>query len=336
MWTPSLTRLSVNECPRLTILDMHAPQLERLDISSCVNMQEEELSQFVRNCQSRILAYVNVELFGLEAATARSVFGGMMISSILSEGGDKYWPIAKRIASIADDDPPLSASILPESAETELCWEACNIMIKLGHANTWCRAILNGDNPGLWGTLMNIARVSTNQGNPALADALIRSAHAKESGWACTESIVDIAIMDPALGLSLLKAGEAHGWETAKTIADLGKSDLQLAESLLKVGQTESWAAASSLAGIAVTSPTLVAPLLTVGRELDWSIVQAFTQVAIRHPDLVHVLLNLGKRNRNWHLASTIVRCFRALLPCAAPDLMRIDPFALDCQTEQV
>lgn len=168
MWTPNLTRLTVTECPRLTILDIYSPQLERLDVSQCVNMQEEELSQFVRNCHSNILAcvstpgesgsgaliiscldlrYINVELFGLDPATARSVFGGPMITSILSEGGDKYWSIAKRIASIAEDDPPLTTSILPETIETTLCWEACTIMIKLGHADAWCRTVLNGDNP---------------------------------------------------------------------------------------------------------------------------------------------------------------------------------------------
>jgi hypothetical protein len=65
LYTPSLTRVSVHECPRLTVLDVYAPQLERLDITECVNMQEAELSAFARNCHSNILAYVNVELFGL-------------------------------------------------------------------------------------------------------------------------------------------------------------------------------------------------------------------------------------------------------------------------------
>jgi len=306
MWTPSLTRLSIHECTRLTILDVFSPQLERLDIGDCINMQEEELSSFVRNCRSQILAYMNVELFGLDAAAARQVFGGPMISSILRDGGEKYWQIAKRIASIADDEPPLTHSILPEAIETELCWEACSIMIKLGHSNPWCREILCGDKPGLWGTLMNVARVSRNQGNPALADALIRAGI--DSGWECTEAIVNVAIVEPGLALSLLKAGEIHTWDTAKTIAMLGIKDLQLAESLLKIGNTEGWTAAASLATIALATPELVAPLLSVGRDMDWSIVHSFTEVAVRLPDLVHVLLNLGQRNRNWHLASAIAK----------------------------
>lgn len=112
LWAPALNVLSITDCHKLSVLDVHSPNLDRLNITGCTNMQEAELAAFTRACGSRSLAYVNVDLFGLEPNLAQMIFGGHMISSILSEGGEEYWSCAKRIASIAEDEPAMTKSVL--------------------------------------------------------------------------------------------------------------------------------------------------------------------------------------------------------------------------------
>ena len=59
--------------------------------------------------------------------------------------------LSVRIDWPADNSAPFAFVCLTETVETELAWEACNIMIKLGHSNAWCRGVLSGEEPALWG-----------------------------------------------------------------------------------------------------------------------------------------------------------------------------------------
>ena len=304
---PLLTRIDLTECPKLTVLEVHAPSLDRLDITDCENMQEQELAAFAQSCGSGSLAFVNVGLFGLTPMLTKLVFGATMIKSILSKGGERFWATAKRVASIADDEPSIEASVLLECTEEEIAWEALKNVFRIaGNDTDFPREVIGGGKPDVWQLAQDCARVSIAQNNAALARSILKVGAVYD--WDVGSAVASVAILDGNIGLSMITAGESHGWELVKTISNVAKKDISLAETILSIGSTHNWASAETLASVAIDQPDLVLPLLALGARRDWNTVFHLATIAKTSKALVNTILKLGQKH-DWQVAGLLAKC---------------------------
>lgn len=304
---PQLAQIQLVECPKLAVLDLHAPALDRLDIADCENMQEQEIAAFAQSCGQTSLAFINVGLFGLSPLQTKEIFGNAMIQSLLWKGGERFWGAAKRVASIADDEPPLQTTVLCGCLEEEIAWESCRNLFRIaGQDSEFPRSVLAGEKPQVWAVALDAARVSIAQNNAALAKSILKIA--AQVSWDVGQALASVAILDGNMGAALITAGEDHGWDIVKSIANVAASDISLASTMLSIGSSHGWASAETLTKVAIEQPDLVFPLLQLGIHQNWDIVFHLASIAKDFKSLVNTILNLGKKH-DWDVGGALAKC---------------------------
>lgn len=303
---PALQRLTITDCPQLRVLDSYAPCLDRLDVEQCMCLQERELAHFVHGCRSRTLAFLNVELFGLPADVVRSLFGGHLIRSLLSPGGEAHWPIAKRIASIAEDGPALTNSVLVTCLEEDVGWRAAEYTFRLlTDDDDRVRQVLDFEEPSVWALATNAARVSVRQANDEMAKALIRVGIYHDLDTA--SAIATVAVMDTNLGNAILDAAPHIGWDSAKAVAVIAHEDASLAEPLLSLGRKKNWDTAKNLINVAKDDPELGKQIVSMGKDGNWEAVDTVGQVAQTNLELARSIIQIGS-SVSWPMAISLAR----------------------------
>jgi Ran GTPase-activating protein (RanGAP) involved in mRNA processing and transport len=308
LFAPNLQRLSVEDCPRLAVLDVVAPSLDRVDVRECGTLQERELSAFTQGCRSPGLAFLNVELFGLEAEVARTLYGGELIRSLLEPGGEQFWSVAKRVASIADDGPPLKQSVMVECLDRHVGWRAAeNVFVLSRSDSVLARQVLGGE-PGtrhLWDLALNAARVSISQCNDKLAQTIL--AVGAKVNLDVASAIAVVAVTDGPLGVAIMKVGERVNWQVAQSVANIAVDDPSLAEPLVSIGNKQGWEMAANLIAVAERDREMVKSILALGAEDKWDAVACVGQVAVRDLELGRCILHMGE-NTSWQMALSLAR----------------------------
>lgn len=303
---PSLQRLTITNCPQLKVLDAFAPSLDRLDVEECMCLQERELSSLVHACGSQSLAFLNVELFGLSADVVRSLFGGHLIRSLLSPGGEVHWAIAKRIASIAEDGPALTNSVLVTCLEENVGWRAAAYTFRLlANEDDRVRKVLDFEEPEVWALASNAARVSVCQSNDEMAEALIRVGGFHNLKTA--SAIAAIAVTNAHLGNAILDAAPHIGWDSAHAVAEIAQKDPALAEPLLSIGRRNNWDTAKNLISVTRTDPQLGKQIVGIGKDGNWEAVSTVGQVAQSNLELARSIISIGV-SVSWPMAISLAR----------------------------
>lgn len=304
---PLLENLSVDCCPRLAVLDVFAPGLQQIDVRECPSLQERELSVFMQGLGGAGgPKFINIELFGLDPDTTRTVYGPSLIRSMLSEAGERHWSVAKRIASVADSGPRMDLCVLVEPEDPEVMWRAAyNIFVISRNDPAMVRDILAFEKETMWDLAMNVARVSVAQRNDQMAQQIL--AIGAKVNLECAAAIAGISVTNVQLGVQIMKIGQQVGWEVAQNLAEIGIDDQSLAAPLITVGWKQNWQVAQNLIGIAVKDKSLITPIMAVGADGNWEAVACLGHVAVRNPGLARSILSIGK-TVSWQMAISLAR----------------------------
>jgi hypothetical protein len=159
---------------------------------------------------------------------------------MLSEGGEKHWAIAKRVASIADDGPPICTSVLVEPGDPEVIWRAaCNVFILAKNDFKMARSIFTGEKLSMWDLAVNLARVSVSQRNDQMAQTIL--VVSSKVNFECAAAIATIAVTNATLANAIMKIGNQVAWDVAKNLAIVAVDDQDLAGPLMMVGEKQNW-----------------------------------------------------------------------------------------------